>query len=175
MPYLLSPRSRLGGSGGAAYHGLTPMATCCRPLRGLRRRHSNRRFPGTGYACLLSPRSRLVFLGGPPTMGLRPWLPATARSAGWERRHSNRRFPGTGYACLLSPRSRLHLFWCAPYPGLAPSATCYRPLRGLGTTSFKPSISWYGLCLFAVAAFAASLGLVCRLPWAHAEDGDREL
>jgi hypothetical protein len=34
-------------------------------------------------------------------------------------------------------------------------ATCYRPLRGLGTTSLKPSISWYGLCLFAVAAFAA--------------------
>jgi hypothetical protein len=31
---LLSPRSRLGGSE-LAYHGLTPMATCCRPLRGL--------------------------------------------------------------------------------------------------------------------------------------------
>jgi hypothetical protein len=67
------------------------------------------------------------------------------------------------------------LILVCPYPGLTPSATCYRPLRGLGTTSFKPSISWYGLCLFAVAAFAASLGLVCRLPWAHAEDGDREL
>jgi hypothetical protein len=140
---LLSPRSRLRIVGGTVYHGLTPMATCYRPLRGLRTvgEHASK---------------NIIYRNG-PCRGSRPNASHSPRRgrqrvASGEEASETRRNPRYRTTAKMAEQHAFHHDGCPPRPNRSAESitrpecrqeTCCRRVRG--------SESWGG-----------------RLPWAHA-------